>query len=133
MASTSAHLDTPIRLPDGRSEQITVTDPAHPLYGRCFSLASATATVGSGGQVLVVYRDGISLRIPARATSLHPVPPCLLVSKLSIDGIRGLLRLAQESGKVGGGTSAHHHRDDFSEHESEADFAKSHGSLRGEP
>jgi hypothetical protein len=82
----------------------------------------------------VVYRDGISLRIPARATSLHPVPLCLLVSKLSIDGIRDLLRLARGSGKIGEGTSGHHHhRDDFSEHESEADFAKSHGSLRGEP
>ena len=85
MACTSTHLNAPIRSPDGRSEQITVIDPAHPLFGRCFSLVSAT---GAHGQVLVVYRDGILIRIPARATSLYPAPPCLPVSKLSIASIR---------------------------------------------
>jgi hypothetical protein len=63
-----AHLNAPIRPPDGRSEQITITDPCHPLYRRCFSLVSGA---GANGQVLVVYRDGVLLRIAARATSPH--------------------------------------------------------------
>src|ERR1700688_4509470 len=124
MVFRSTHLNAPIRLPDGRSERITVTDPCHPLYRRCFSLVSAA---GANGQVLVVYRDGVLLRIAARATSLHPPPPRLPVSKLSIDGIRELVRLTRRSGKIQRGTSAHHHRDDGLQHESESDLAKSHG------
>jgi hypothetical protein len=76
---------------------MTVIDPAHPLYGRCFSLVSAVA---ADGQALVVYRDDVLLRIAARATSLHPPLPCLPVSKLSIDAIRDLVRLVRGSGKI---------------------------------
>jgi hypothetical protein len=83
------------------------------------------------GQVLVVYRDGVWIKIPAKATNLHPAPPRLLVSKLSIDSVRDLVRLARKSGKIEPGTSACRH--DCLKHESESDLANSHGCQRGEP
>src|SRR4051794_22603454 len=97
MGSTSPHLDTPIRLTSVRPEQITVTDPTHPLFGRCFALASVTGSA-AGGHALVVYRGDVRLKLPIGATSLSPAPPpgALLPasSKLSLGAIRDLIRLA---------------------------------------
>jgi hypothetical protein len=73
--------------------------------------------VGISGQVLVVYRDGVSLKIPARSTNLYAAPPDRPVSKLSIDGIRDLLRFAGRSGQ----------------HDLGPDLTKSRGPLGGEP
>ena len=92
-ASTSAHLDTPVRSEDARPEQVTVTDPAHPLYGRRFVLAPVSG-VKTGGQVLVVFRDDVLLRVPVAATDLSPARPCLPTSKLSLAAIRDLICLA---------------------------------------
>jgi hypothetical protein len=98
--STSPHLDTPIRLTSGRLEQITVTDPTHPLFGRCFALASVTGSAAAGGHALVVYRGDILLKLPIGATSLSPAPlPGALLpasSKLSLGAIRDLIRLASQ-------------------------------------
>src|SRR5258708_11529938 len=96
MASTSTHLDTPVRLPTGRPEQVTVTDPAHPLYGRTFAVVAPAGTVGASGQVTVLYRGHTLLKIPVVATSLHPAAPCLPSGQLSADSIRALVRLASE-------------------------------------
>src|SRR5215210_7598526 len=95
MVSTSPHLDTPIRLTSGRLEQITVTDPTHPLFGRCFALASVTASAAAGGHALVVYRGDVLLKLPIGATSLSPAPPPVS-SKLSLCAIRDLFRLASQ-------------------------------------
>jgi hypothetical protein len=96
MVATSTHLDTPVRLPTGRSEQVTVTDPAHPLYGRTFAVVASAGTVGAYGQVTVAYRNDILLKIPVVATSLHPTSERLPSSKLSADSVRELVRVARE-------------------------------------
>ena len=98
LGGTSTHLDTPVRLPTGRPEQVTVTDPAHPLYGRTFAVVAPASTVGAYGQVTVVYRDDILLKIPVMATSLHPASPRLPSSKLSADSVRDVVRVAREFG-----------------------------------
>ena len=95
MASTSPHLDTPIRPISARSEQITVTDPTHPLFGRCFALASVTGSAAAGGHALVVYHGDVRLKLPIGATSLSPAPPPAS-SKLSLGAIRDLIRLASQ-------------------------------------
>jgi hypothetical protein len=96
MACTSTHLGTPVRLPTERQEQVTVTDPAHPLYGRTFAVVASPGTVGAYGQVTVAYRDDILLKIPVVATSLHPTSERLPSSKLSADSVRELVRVARE-------------------------------------
>jgi hypothetical protein len=60
----------------------SVTDPAHLLYDRTFAVVASASTVGAYGQGTVVYRDGIPLKIPVEATSLHPASSCLPSSKL---------------------------------------------------
>jgi hypothetical protein len=54
------------------------------------------STVGASGQVTVVYRDDILLKIPVVATSLHPTSPRVPSSKLSADSVRELVRVARE-------------------------------------
>src|SRR3954469_14927307 len=93
-ASTSPHLDTPTRLTTARPQQITVTDPTHPLFGRCFALASVTGSA-AGGHALVVYRGDVLLNLRIGATSLSPAPPPAS-SKLSLGAIRDLIRLASQ-------------------------------------
>ncbi|HET6521093.1 MAG TPA: hypothetical protein VFG47_14915, partial [Geminicoccaceae bacterium] len=91
---TSAHLDTPIRLPRARPEEIAVTDPAHPLYGRRFVLVSVTCSSNPNAHVSVAYLGDVVLKIPVAATSLHPAPRGGPSSKLSRDAIGDLVRLA---------------------------------------
>ena len=50
--------------------------------------------------MLVDYRDGVAIKIATRATSLYAAPPDRPVSKLSIDGIRHVLRFARKSGRL---------------------------------
>jgi hypothetical protein len=133
MASRSTHLDTPIWQESGRPELVTVTDPAHPLHGRCFVLMSAASTARASGQVLVIYRDDVLVKIPAAATSLFPAPACRPLSKLSIDGIRDLVRFAKRLQQTGQRASANQPSHDCLKHDSESDLANSHGSPRGEP
>jgi hypothetical protein len=89
--------------------------------------------VGLGSQVLVVYRDGISLRISIGATNLRPASPYIPVSKLSIAGIKYLVRLAKGSGDFRLGSVSRRHRDDCVNDESEPDPAQLHGHLGSEP
>jgi hypothetical protein len=96
MVATSTQLGTPVRLPTDRPQQVTVTDPAHPLYGRTFAVVAPASTIGASGQVTVAYRGDILLKIPVMATSLDPTSPCLTTSKLSADSVRELVRVARE-------------------------------------
>ena len=73
-------------------EAITVTDPGHPLYGRRF--ASASARLGAGGYVYVAHRSGTTLRLRVAATSLHPLPRNVAGTKLTLEAVHDLLRLA---------------------------------------
>jgi hypothetical protein len=86
---------------NARSEQITVTDPAHPLYGRVFSLVSLPSAPGPGSCAQVAYRGDIVLKIPVEATSLRPAAPSMRpaapsmpASKLALHAIRELVRVA---------------------------------------
>lgn len=81
-------------------ERVTVTDPAHPLFRREFALAAATGPAASG-HALVVYRGDVLLRLPIRATSLVPASPRPPSSKLSLEAIRDLVRLASRGGRTG--------------------------------
>jgi hypothetical protein len=74
-------------------EKVTVTDPAHPLFRREFTLAATTGSAVNG-HALVVYRDDVVLRLPIRATNLYPASPRPPSSKLSLAAIRELVRLA---------------------------------------
>jgi hypothetical protein len=94
MACTSRHSDTPIRLVTDESEWITVTDPGHPLYGRRYALLSPVRSSSGRGYAHVSDTGDVVLKIPIAATSLQPAPPGRPSSKLSLDAIRDLLRLA---------------------------------------
>src|SRR3954471_18952416 len=93
-AATIPLLDTPIRPQNARFEQITITDPAHPLYGRSFPLVSVSGSQHGTGHAYVDDHGRAMLRIPIRATSLRPAVPDLPTSKLSLEAIRKLVRLA---------------------------------------
>src|SRR4051812_36506929 len=74
-ARTNPHLDTLGSYSGaGAAAEVSVTDPGHPLYGRCFALVSAAAAPGAKRHVHVAYRGDATLRLPMAATSLHPLP-----------------------------------------------------------
>jgi hypothetical protein len=112
---TSYHLDTPFKDPRNESPQeIEVTDPTHPLFGRRFPLLSVFSPLHSPGHVLVGYRQQMVLSIPLTATSLslpRPVP----ATKLTSHALTELLSLAEQcevlscpiAPKTSGGTGPH--------------------------
>ena len=92
---------------DARPEQITVTDPAHPLYGRAFLLVSLASAPGPGSCAQVAYRNDIMLKIPIEATSLRPAAPSMPASKLTLHAIQELVRLAAQGEPADPGASDH--------------------------
>jgi hypothetical protein len=97
MAPKSPHLDIlgSYREAEG-AEAVTVTDPGHPLYGRRFRLVSAPGGSGANGYVRVAHHGDTVLRLPVAATNLHPLPCDVARSKLTLEAIQDLLRLAAE-------------------------------------
>jgi hypothetical protein len=77
-------------------DEIEVTDPAHPLYGRRFAVLSITRQPGSPGFVLVAYGDTIRLRIPVPATNLATGQVPRPRTKCTAAAIRELLSLFEE-------------------------------------
>src|SRR3954449_7922583 len=76
-----------------------LTDPRHPLFGRRFALASGSRPDPSGSDnILVVLRGHILLRLPIAATSLASRPPGEVASKLTIEAMRELITLTDNSG-----------------------------------
>src|SRR5690348_784033 len=88
----STQVDTSLCSLYDQPEQITITDPAHPLFRQEFVLVEVRGSV-MNGYAVVVHHGDISLRVPVRATSLCPASPCPSTSKLSLQAIRDLLRL----------------------------------------
>lgn len=78
-----------------KAEKIEVTDPTHPLFGRCFRLRSVSTSPPRAGQVWVVYRDDILLRLPLTATNLAPLPLVLRPVKLTAAAVQELVALLQ--------------------------------------
>jgi hypothetical protein len=98
---TIPHLDTPIRPQNAWFEQITITDPAHPLYGRTFPLVSVSGSQHGTGYAYVDDHSRAVLRIPIKVTSLRPAVLDLPTSKLSLEAIRELVRLASHEEGIG--------------------------------
>jgi hypothetical protein len=95
-ASTSHHLNTPFKNPPHeQTQEIEVTDPTHPLFGRRFQLISVFAPLHSPGHVLVAYRQQMVLSIPLMATSLSAPRPAL-GTKLTWHALTELLSLAEQ-------------------------------------
>jgi len=69
------------------------TDPTHPLFGRRFLLLRRFNPGRGQSYVLVVYREGVYLRLPLASTDLtdceRPVP-----SKLTAQAVAELVSLA---------------------------------------
>ena len=93
MRQTIPQLNTPFENP---IEEIEVTDPTHPLYGRVFTLLSITSALQPGSRhVLVSYREYMTLRIPLQATNLGS-SKSTVPTKLTFSALQELISLAQE-------------------------------------
>ena len=90
-----------------RPERITVTDPAHPLYGRAFVLVSLASAPGPGSCAQVAYQGDIMLKIPIEATSLRSAAPSMPASKLTLHAIQELVRLADRDKPADPGSPDH--------------------------
>jgi hypothetical protein len=94
---TTTHRDTPIADGDlSGVEEIEVTDPGHPLYGRRFRLLTVTSGVRSAQLARVVYRPDIFLLLPISVTSLHPPTTRSVPTKLCLEALEDLLRVTAE-------------------------------------
>jgi hypothetical protein len=78
------------------SGDVEVTDPAHPLYGRRFSIISVSHPPQHAGHVVVAYWDFMRLRLPVLATSLAPSCASPSRTKLTRKALLDLLALVQE-------------------------------------
>src|SRR3954469_25829227 len=93
----TTHRDTPIADGDlSGAEEIEVTDPRHPLYGRRFRLLTVTSGVRSAQLARVVYRPDIFLLLPISVTSLHPSTTRSVPTKLCLEALEDLLRVTAE-------------------------------------
>ena len=77
-------------------DEIEVTDPFHPLFGRRFRVHSVDDSNASTARVFVVYRDDIRLLILRRSTNLSLLEPVGPRSKLSADAVSEFLALVRE-------------------------------------
>ena len=75
---------------------VTITAPGHPLYPRSFELVSVTHGGRGAGLVEILYRDGITLRVPLNVTSLSVLVEEEPRSKLTANAVRDLLALVKE-------------------------------------
>jgi hypothetical protein len=93
----SPHLDTlgSYREAEVAEAVVTVTDSGHPLYGRRFAVVPAVKSARSD-YIHVAHCSGTVLPLPVRATSLHPLPREVGRTKLTLEAIHDLLRLAAE-------------------------------------
>lgn len=73
-----------------------VVDPGHPLFRQRFQLLSVTRGTADAPQVFVRFRDGITLRVPLRSTSLSTWAEQAPRAKLSVIAVQELLTLVKE-------------------------------------
>ena len=100
---TKPSLDTPVNNPPEPSpEEVEVTDPTHPLFGRRFPVISISRQPRHTAFVFVAYRDAMRLRIPISSTSLAPSQVRTFRTKWTREAIQELLSLVTE-----GDTSCH--------------------------
>ena len=80
---------------EGAEAAVIVTDPGHPLYGRRFAVVPAVKGARSD-YIHVAHRGGTVLRLATAATSLCPLLRDVVRTKLTLEAIHDLLRLAAE-------------------------------------
>lgn len=81
---------------DKSKTEITVIDPRHPLYNRTFSILSVSDPNFSQGHAYVIYREGVTLRIPFSVTDIFGHDCTFIATKLTSSSIEALVSLAQE-------------------------------------
>ena len=82
--------------PESLPEEVEVTDPTHPLFGRRFPVLSVSRQTRNAAVVFVAYRDMMRLRIPVSSTSLAPChidPPR---TKWTLEAVQEFLSLLTE-------------------------------------
>lgn len=77
-------------------DEIEVTDPFHPLYGRRFKVHSLTGGAVETARVYVECRDGIRLLVLRCSTNLSLLDPAGPRSKLTAVAVKEFLALVQE-------------------------------------
>ena len=75
--------------------EIEVTDPAHPLFGRRFSLISMSRPPLGEAHAFVQYRDFMLLKIPVSATDFGP-SQFSLSTKLSLPSLKAIIQLFKD-------------------------------------
>jgi hypothetical protein len=90
-------VDTPGKdIPFPALQEVEVTDPTHPLFGRRFPLLATSTTLTGLGYAWVVYRDDVQLRLQLAATDLGVSSP-RVPTKFTPEAIAELLALAGRS------------------------------------
>ncbi len=87
---TTHQVNTPLNHSEREApvEEVEVTDPTHPLFGRRFEILSIHDSPGLVGHVHVSYRGHMTIRIELRATNLAPSPPLALpATKLTLQAV----------------------------------------------
>lgn len=77
-------------------DEVEVTDPAHPLFGRRFAVLSVSRQTRDSALVFVAYRDTMRLRIPVSSTSLASCQVRPLRTKWTREAVQELLSLVTE-------------------------------------
>jgi len=77
-------------------DEIEVTDPTHPLFGRRFAVRSLSRPPGQPGSAYVVYQETMTLRIPLAATDRHCCPRSRTRTKWTSEAIADVLALLTE-------------------------------------
>jgi hypothetical protein len=98
-ASTTHQLNTPLNHSERAVplEEIEVTDPTHPLFGRRFEILSFHDSPGLVGHVLVSYWGHFALRIDLKATTLASSPQAALpATKLTSQALTELAQLVEQ-------------------------------------
>jgi len=89
--------NTPFHNPIDKSKtEITVIDPRHPLFNRSFPILSISDPNFSQGHAYVIYREGVTLRIPFSVTDIGGNCCTFVSKKLTASAIEELVSLAQE-------------------------------------
>lgn len=113
---TTDQINALFQNPDEQNEirEVEVTDPTHPLFGRCFPVKSISNPARGIGYVFVSYRKHMTLRIPYSATNLAELKVTQMQSKLSEQALIELLSIAKQcevlcptNQKKSGSASAH--------------------------
>jgi len=77
-------------------EEVEVTDPTHPLFGRRFAVLSISRQPRDSAVVFVSYRDTMRLRIPISSTGLATCQVHSPRTKWSREAVQELLSLVTE-------------------------------------